>query len=442
MARLGRGQSFLPQIHRALVLTISAAIGVAAGTSTATATGISTVASIAESAGTSTVSGVGISTSASVGASTGTSSVSGIGRSTTASVSSSTGTSTVSGIGISTAASPASSAGTSTVAGISLSTAASPATSAGVGATSGIGSATSAAVGSSTGSSTATANTPSLGVGASSGTGTALAVGTVVSVGASAGTSTATAVGRATFAAVGASTGTSTAAAVPPGATDNLVFMLGSATLPSGTVIASRGATYSGDPLARIEPAGVVTFAGANDANTATDRTLATEVTAAAPVDDQLTRPADTTAYAAGDLIANSVTAGSVVPLAFAGATKTGSGGSGKIVGWHGRKSDAGAAQIRAHFLKTAHAVTNGDNGALLFTSLDVDNYLGAMDVTFTALDNIGASAGSVSQTTDPPIPYVLGSGDTIYVFLQAVESFTPVSAAILGGRPTFEVWT
>lgn len=213
------------------------------------------------------------------------------------------------------------------------------------------------------------------------------------------------------------------------------------ATIPSGTILGARSVTYSGDTVL-IAPVGLGKFSGSDDAKTFADISPATEVLLVTPADAQFTRPADAIAYSIGDLVANSVTAGSVVPLSFTGATKTGSGGSGKITGWIARKSSVTPHSVRYHFLKTAHAVTNGDNGALVFTTLDIDNYLGAMDVTFSARDAFGSAGGLVAKSFDAPIPYVLASGDTIYVFAQALEAWTPVSASVYGGRPIFEVWS
>lgn len=48
------------------------------------------------------------------------------------------------------------------------------------------------------------------------------------------------------------------------------------ATLPSGAVIAARAVTYSGDANALIAPSGLVSFAGSDDAKTATDVPLPT----------------------------------------------------------------------------------------------------------------------------------------------------------------------
>lgn len=185
---------------------------------------------------------------------------------------------------------------------------------------------------------------------------------------------------------------------------------------------------------------------GAGTATAAARVTLASNdpsiIALVTPADAQFTRPADTTAYAVGDLIANTTTAGSVAALSWTGATKTGSGGSGRITGFIGRKSSTVAASVRYHFLKTNHAVTNGDNGALLFTALDIDNYLGYMDVTWGATELVGASGESVAKSYDDPIPYVLASGDTIYCILEALVAFTPANAGTWGGRPMFEVWS
>ena len=159
------------------------------------------------------------------------------------------------------------------------------------------------------------------------------------------------------------------------------------------------------------------------------------------PADATFTRPSNTTAYAVGDLVANSTTAGSVTPYSFTGATLLGSGGSGFITGGVLTKSGSVACSIRAHFLKTAHAVTNGDNGLLVFTSLDPENYIGYIDFDFegSALTNIGSSA-EVANALTAPIPYVLASGDTLYVFLQAKTAFTPANAGVFVMRPHFEV--
>lgn len=62
-------------------------------------------------------------------------------------------------------------------------------------------------------------------------------------------------------------------------ATDNATTQTGvPATLPGSLVIATRGVTYSGDANAQIAPTGLVSFAGSDDAKTATDVPLPTTI--------------------------------------------------------------------------------------------------------------------------------------------------------------------
>lgn len=156
------------------------------------------------------------------------------------------------------------------------------------------------------------------------------------------------------------------------------------------------------------------------------------------------TRPSNTTAYAIGDLIANSTTAGSVTRMSWTGATKTGSGGSGIISGVVVSKTGSVGCTIRIHFLKTDHAVTNGDNGALVLTSLDIDNYIGYMDVSFNgnALTAIGSSAAEVVEFSDKRLDYTLSSGDTIYAVMQAVSAFTPANAGVFSCALKLQVFS
>lgn len=145
------------------------------------------------------------------------------------------------------------------------------------------------------------------------------------------------------------------------------------------------------------------------------------------------TRPGDTTAYAIGDLVANSTTAGSVAALAFTGATISGNGGTGRIAGLILRWSAGAACTLRAHFLKTNHAVTNGDNGAFVLTSLDDDNYIGSTDIV------LDGGSGGLQGHGQCSIAYELASGDTIYALIEARSAFSPGNAAVLTAKAKFE---
>lgn len=153
------------------------------------------------------------------------------------------------------------------------------------------------------------------------------------------------------------------------------------------------------------------------------------------PGKQTFTRPADTTPYAAGDLIANSTTAGSVAPLSFTGATMGGLGGNGVIDGAVLGKSTSAAATIRTHWFKTSPAVTNGDNGAILATSLDLDNYIGFIDVS--CVD--GVAGGALGVTFNAGLQYTLSGADTLYCLLEALTVFTPGNAEVFTLRPKFK---
>src|SRR5712691_5766738 len=87
------------------------------------------------------------------------------------------------------------------------------------------------------------------------------------------------------------------------------------------------------------------------------------------------TRPADTTAYTSGDLVGNSTTAGSVVPISFTFPAKRV-----KLYGAKITKSAAAVtnAKFRLHLYKDSPTPANGDNGAWSTTSA---NWIGSIDI-------------------------------------------------------------
>lgn len=138
------------------------------------------------------------------------------------------------------------------------------------------------------------------------------------------------------------------------------------------------------------------------------------------------TRPADTTAYASGDLVANSTTAGSVAAMQFT-ATRI-AAGSGMIRRLRLRKSGTSVtnASFRLHLFKAAPGtITNGDNGA--FSTSGVADYLGALDVTMDRAFTDGAT-GHGLPVTGSEINFKLASGQTIYGLLEARGAYTPAS--------------
>lgn len=148
------------------------------------------------------------------------------------------------------------------------------------------------------------------------------------------------------------------------------------------------------------------------------------------------TRPADTTAYAVADLVANSTTAGSVTALSFTVARVAGGGGTLR----RARLRKSGAvltnATFRLHLYKVSPTPTNGDNGAW-FTDQAAE-YLGAFDVTLDRAFSDGA-AGNGVPVNGSEITFSLTAGQVVYGLTEARAAYTPASAEVFTW--TLEAW-
>lgn len=141
-------------------------------------------------------------------------------------------------------------------------------------------------------------------------------------------------------------------------------------------------------------------------------------------------RPADTTAYAIGDLIANSTTAGSVTPLSFNVGVSKGliRAASLKV----GTSALASGTSLRLHLWSQSPTTTGGDNaavfvsGAALVTSA---GYLGYVNITVDTWFSDGAS-GRAAPVMD--VHFNLGAGTTIYGLIEARSALTPANAAVI----------
>ena len=145
-------------------------------------------------------------------------------------------------------------------------------------------------------------------------------------------------------------------------------------------------------------------------------------------VSASFTRPADTTAYASGDLVANSTTAGSVAPMTLTiGRTASGSGSTGMIRRLRLRKSGTSItnASFRVHFYRVSPTVTNGDNGAWL--SNNAANYVGHIDVTFDKAFSDGA-AGNGVPAVGTEINF---TSQNYYALVEARGAYTPANAEV-----------
>lgn len=135
------------------------------------------------------------------------------------------------------------------------------------------------------------------------------------------------------------------------------------------------------------------------------------------------TRPADTTAYASGDLVANSTTAGSVVAMTLSVGSAAGVPARVRRVRVLADKADATNFNFRVHlFSVLGITCANGDNGA--FSVNKAANYLGQIDVTAGQLFTDGAMGTSTCDITVP--------GGLAYALIEARAAYTPASASVV----------
>lgn len=145
-----------------------------------------------------------------------------------------------------------------------------------------------------------------------------------------------------------------------------------------------------------------------------------------AVVGGSFSRPANTTAYALGQLVANSTTAGSVTPITCAVARKN--DGTGVLTGLRLHKSGASItnASFRVHLFRSSPTTTVGDAGT--FSGAINGNTsvgIGYFDVTMDQVYSDGAkgylsfSAKAFTCSTGTP---------NIFALIEARGAYTPVS--------------
>jgi hypothetical protein len=141
-----------------------------------------------------------------------------------------------------------------------------------------------------------------------------------------------------------------------------------------------------------------------------------------------LTRPADTNAYAANDLVANSTTAGSVVvPSVSVMRLAGGSGTIPKVTLFSNHTTGLSGISMTVHLWSAAPTYTNGDNGAYAVAT-GAAGFLGKYTGTFEQFGD-----GAVCRMTpyDGVVDVLkLASGQLVYWDLQTNAIFTPISGA------------
>ncbi len=205
------------------------------------------------------------------------------------------------------------------------------------------------------------------------------------------------------------------------------------ATSVNGVASAARQDTGN-TSLATIATAvtGVATAARQDTGNTslaAIASSVAGKLNAVASA--SFTRPADTTAYAVGDLVANSVTAGSVAPMSVALARVN--GGTGVINRLRLATSKTGLAlteTFRVKFYRTSPTSSVGDNGVFATTNGIAAGYIGYADVVLNQAQGDGTK-GSV-QPAAGAMTFQSGAATTnLFALIEARTAYTPASGEV-----------
>jgi hypothetical protein len=242
------------------------------------------------------------------------------------------------------------------------------------------------------------------------------------------------------FGATGTQTPVSLATALPITVTDgngNVIVASTSALQTAGnaslTAIATSVATLAS------EDAGLATATAQSTGNTTLASILAAVQTPPPPMivtGGTVTRPANTTAYAFGQLLANSTTAGSVTPSTIAAARGTNVAST--ILRCRLLKSGTSITNsiFRLHLYNVSPTVTNGDGGTWL--SNQAANYLGSMDVTIDKVMSDG-SVGNGVPSAGSTIAFSPASGTAnIFCLIEVRAAYTPISGEVF--TPILEV--
>lgn len=183
-------------------------------------------------------------------------------------------------------------------------------------------------------------------------------------------------------------------------------------------------------PAATTDAAQVVVISPNNTVGISASNTHIGEIgTALATPSSTFTRPANVTAYAAGQLVANNTVAASVTPLSWAAARVA--AGSFTLRRARITKSSTGvaAASFRLHLYDTSPTLTNGDGAAWLTT---LSGYLGSVDLDMSGANGrvFSDAAGVIgAPNVGVEVDVKLAAGQTVYGLLEARAAYTPVAS-------------
>jgi hypothetical protein len=138
-----------------------------------------------------------------------------------------------------------------------------------------------------------------------------------------------------------------------------------------------------------------------------------------------LTRPANTTAYATGALIANSTVAGSVAVPSFAIATSAGGVILPRLRVLTNAPSGWGGVNLSINLWSAPPAYVNGDGGAYAVAS-GAANWLANFLVSLAQFGDGAAGGGGLTSANEMALK--LASGTSIFADIQILSVATPIA--------------
>lgn len=143
------------------------------------------------------------------------------------------------------------------------------------------------------------------------------------------------------------------------------------------------------------------------------------------------TRPADTTPYSIGDLVANSTTAGSVAAMQLTLARVAAGAVSVRRIRLRKSTTSLTSASFRIHAYASdpaaASGISNGDNAAWLTKKA---GYLGHVDITMDKAFS-DAAGGEGVPSIGSELSAKLASGQLVYFLIEARAAYTPGNAEV-----------
>lgn len=142
------------------------------------------------------------------------------------------------------------------------------------------------------------------------------------------------------------------------------------------------------------------------------------------------TRPSDTTQYGANELVANSTTAASVVPMSW-GINRLGRAGIIRGIRLYKSNKTVTLASFQVNlFTLTPGVPTNGDNGAIVVA--DASMYLDKVAIDLATGGLAGGTTGVGKRSAAIAIPFEApGVNNKLYGLLETTAAYTPASAEV-----------